>query len=461
MSLDPVRNFAITEVSTAYDDTATSVVLATGDGDKLPLPSSDGAFNLTWWNSTDYANPAEDPNVEIVRVTARSTDTLTVTRAQEGTAASTKNTGSKAYKLVLSITKKMIDDIEANQTANNAKISYTDSAKVAHITVTQAVNLDTMESDSVTNNAKISFDATSSGKLAGIEALAEVNNISDVNADDLVNGSDSTLHFHASDRDRANATGTQLASTISDFLSAVVGSILTGISFASTSVITASDTILSALGKLQAQVSINNAKVSNANHLGEVTGSTTLTIADNAVVTARIADNAVTNAKISGAGTRDSTTFYRGDGTFAVPAGAGVNPSVDVYNTANQSVPNSTTTLLTWNSENWDSENMHSTSVNTGRLTCVTAGKYMVTTNLIFSSNNTGVRQIVIAKNGAQVWSQIFPQNYAGEEQIGTVFVLALAVNDYVTCEVWHGAGVTLTVAGSGRSTFGMHKLSA
>jgi len=42
---------------------------------------------------------------------------------------------------------------------NNAKISYpaADSDKVAHISVTQAVDLDTMESDITTNNAKISY----------------------------------------------------------------------------------------------------------------------------------------------------------------------------------------------------------------------------------------------------------------------------------------------------------------
>lgn len=58
-------------------------------------------------------------------------------------------------------------------------------------------------------------------KLAGIEALAEVNNISDANATDLTDAGDSALHFHSADRARANHTGTQLASTISDFSSAV------------------------------------------------------------------------------------------------------------------------------------------------------------------------------------------------------------------------------------------------
>lgn len=54
-------------------------------------------------------------------------------------------------------------------------------------------------------------------KLAGISIGAEVNNISDINATDLTDGGDSTLHYHASDRDRSNHTGTQTASTISDF----------------------------------------------------------------------------------------------------------------------------------------------------------------------------------------------------------------------------------------------------
>ncbi|HEX6827289.1 MAG TPA: hypothetical protein VF077_13300 [Nitrospiraceae bacterium] len=35
--------------------------------------------------------------------------------------------------------------------------------------------------------------------------------------EDLTDGGDTALHFHSSDRDRANHTGTQLASTISDF----------------------------------------------------------------------------------------------------------------------------------------------------------------------------------------------------------------------------------------------------
>jgi hypothetical protein len=52
---------------------------------------------------------------------------------------------------------------------------------------------------------------------------------------------------------RANHTGTQTASTISDFASTTRGTVLTGVSFADASPVVATDTVLQAVGKLQAQ----------------------------------------------------------------------------------------------------------------------------------------------------------------------------------------------------------------
>lgn len=113
MSLDAVKNFARATVSTGYNATDTIVVLATGQGANLPTPATDGEFNLVWWNGTDYEDPTDDPNVEIVRCTAKSGDTLTVTRAQEGTPGTTKNASGKVYVMLLALTAKMIQDIAA------------------------------------------------------------------------------------------------------------------------------------------------------------------------------------------------------------------------------------------------------------------------------------------------------------------------------------------------------------
>jgi len=108
MALDPTANLVkVTASAQASGDT--TVTLSTSDATKLPSPS----FNMTWWNVTDYADPSDDPSVEIVRVTNVNTGTgvITVTRGQESTAAANHNTGGKTYKLLLGVTSKMISDI--------------------------------------------------------------------------------------------------------------------------------------------------------------------------------------------------------------------------------------------------------------------------------------------------------------------------------------------------------------
>ena len=109
--IDPVINFGNLEVSTTYSDVSTAITLATGETSKLPDPSIDGEFNLVWFDSLNYPEVYDDPNVEIVRITAISGDILTVTRAQESTLATTKSTGGGEYRMILSPTKKTIDDI--------------------------------------------------------------------------------------------------------------------------------------------------------------------------------------------------------------------------------------------------------------------------------------------------------------------------------------------------------------
>ena len=74
----------------------------------------------------------------------------------------------------------------------------------------------------------------------------------------LTGDADSTLHYHSSDRNRENHFGTQPASTISDFATTVRSTALIGLSTATSAVITAIDTVLGALGKLQAQISSND-----------------------------------------------------------------------------------------------------------------------------------------------------------------------------------------------------------
>lgn len=112
--LDPIKNLVYVNAITGYSSSDLIITLQSGEGAKLPQPSTDGAFNLVWYNHTDYKNPADDANAEIIRVTGRSGDTLTISRAQESTVASNKNISGKSYRLILGLTKKMIDDLVTN-----------------------------------------------------------------------------------------------------------------------------------------------------------------------------------------------------------------------------------------------------------------------------------------------------------------------------------------------------------
>jgi hypothetical protein len=85
-------NNATTTLASAIASTATSITVASGTGALFPNPSSPDYFLATL--ATLNASGVETVR-EIVKCTARSSDTLTVVRAQEGTAASAFNAGDK------------------------------------------------------------------------------------------------------------------------------------------------------------------------------------------------------------------------------------------------------------------------------------------------------------------------------------------------------------------------------
>ncbi len=69
--------------------------------------------------------------------------------------------------------------------------------------------------------------ATSHTALANLNS-SSYSHLTATQKDDLTDGGDSALHYHAADRDRANHTGTQTASTISDFSAAVAAAVTGG-----------------------------------------------------------------------------------------------------------------------------------------------------------------------------------------------------------------------------------------
>lgn len=110
MAFDIHKNFACSNVATAPSPatSGTSLVVAAGDGAKFPAVP----FNVVIWPANVQPSPT---NAEIVRVTAISTDTFTITRTQEGSSARTVIVGDQISQ---AITVKVFTDIEGFLTAN-------------------------------------------------------------------------------------------------------------------------------------------------------------------------------------------------------------------------------------------------------------------------------------------------------------------------------------------------------
>jgi hypothetical protein len=124
MAFDAHTNLAISTVATAPSPptTGTSLVVSAGTGGRFGAVP----FNATIWPSNAVPTPL---NAEIVRVTARTADTLTITRAQEGTTARAIGFGDQ---IAATVTVKTLTDLETQAAikdqANTFAASQTISA---------------------------------------------------------------------------------------------------------------------------------------------------------------------------------------------------------------------------------------------------------------------------------------------------------------------------------------------
>lgn len=121
------------------------------------------------------------------------------------------------------------------------------------------------------------------------------------------------------------------------------------------------------------------------------------------------------------------------------------------YNSANISVSTATQTALTFNSEEFDADpngEIHSTSSNTGRLTCRTGGLYLITGNVTFAANSTGYRQVSVRFNGSAVVAQVVTQAVTTGDvtEVSLTTVYPLAATQYVELLVQQTSGGALNV---------------
>lgn len=136
-------------------------------------------------------------------------------------------------------------------------------------------------------------------------------------------------------------------------------------------------------------------------------------------------------------------------------------PKCRVFNSTSVSIATSTATVLSFDSESFNSNNNHSTTINPSRLTCQTAGTYLIGGQVVFATNGNGSRLADIKLNGATVIaSQKTLSATSSPAMVHVVTLYQLNVGDYVELEATQSSGGGLNVqAGSDGPIFWMTQL--
>jgi hypothetical protein len=175
-------------------------------------------------------------------------------------------------------------------------------------------------------------------------------------------------------------------------------------------------------------------------------------LANGAVTNAKLANGAVTNAKLADNAVASGQVL---DGSLGTEDLSSSIPAVHVTRSIDQSIPDNTSTALSFTVERYDTAAMHPNLIlNPTRLTAPVTGIYHVSAGIAWESDPDGVRGVTLRKNGVTpVAGETIPANgTAGVQQMLST-VVRLQSGDYVEVVVVHSAGGNLAVDKAADST--------
>jgi len=125
-----------------------------------------------------------------------------------------------------------------------------------------------------------------------------------------------------------------------------------------------------------------------------------------------------------------------------------------VYHSFFQTIPDTTYTVIAFDSERYDTDAIHDPATNNSRLTCKTPGKYLIIATIEFLEEIYGHRIMLLMLNGAiPVSSLVLAQNVLGGWVGCNATIYDLVVDDYVEVWVYQDAGRALEVAAHANSS--------
>jgi hypothetical protein len=189
---------------------------------------------------------------------------------------------------------------------------------------------------------------------------------------------------------------------------------------------------------------------------------------DASSATLTLPDSSVSLAKLTATGTKDATTFLRGDNTFAVAGGTNT-PAFLATLSADQSISDNTLTKVQFNTVVFDTNSDYDNATNY-RFTPTVAGTYFVYASVwIESGANTNYNRgyALIQKNGTTTLVQNMQDSRdnptASYTSTPMTMVSMNGTTDYLEVKALIVAqtntGIVQINGGTGQSSFGAYKI--
>ena len=182
-----------------------------------------------------------------------------------------------------------------------------------------------------------------------------------------------------------------------------------------------------------------------------------------AVQTVNPPSGSVGLSQLSATGTKDATTFLRGDNTFAVAGGTNT-PAFKAHMSANQSFSSGSNFKVDFDTEVFDTDSAYDPSTNQ-RFTVPSgkAGKYYINGKIFFGdiASTDATQAIRVYKNGSQVaFGSRRTVGSTGRDGVVSVSdILDLSVGDYIEIYGYTNAGSGSLGSGNPYNVFEGYKL--
>lgn len=157
----------------------------------------------------------------------------------------------------------------------------------------------------------------------------------------------------------------------------------------------------------------------------------------------------------------NSTEYYSGSAWAAI-GGAAAFAGASVYTSSAVSIPNGTLTTVTWNAEDFDTNSYHSTSVNTGRLTVPSAGKYLINVMIGWDTTaNTTTKTISLRKNGSDILKSNGLGTGSDYQSQNLQYIASASASDYFEVLAYQVTGGAINILQNANSTYQISYLGA